>query len=278
MRARSRAEGLDLGGARPGGGRPHRRRVPRPAAGRRRGGRPHGQQRRAPRGRRPAHGSRRAPPPRRRRRQPGRPPRGAALAAGHLRGRPGPAGRGAPPARGRGPPRRAGLGDPALSAVHGVLARARRFLLPLRGEPNATIGRPSPFLRQFRRATGSLVEQRGLMLVPGPDEPAAGVHRRRGCRGGLRGGDRPAGPGRADPRRRRPRGAHLGRRRRHLLAGCSARKVRAVSAPVAVFAVASALLRPRGRGAVTDHGAQPLPRQPPTHRGRRVAVSSTPRP
>lgn len=40
--------------------------------------------------------------------------------------------------------------------------------LPLRAEPFATIGRPSPFLRAFRRATGSTVEKRGLMLVPGP--------------------------------------------------------------------------------------------------------------
>jgi uncharacterized protein YbjT (DUF2867 family) len=40
--------------------------------------------------------------------------------------------------------------------------------LPLRGEPNATVGRPSPFLRRFRAMTGSLVEDRGLMLVPGP--------------------------------------------------------------------------------------------------------------
>ena len=40
--------------------------------------------------------------------------------------------------------------------------------LPLRGEPHATIGRPSPFLRRFRSATGSTVEDRGLMLVPGP--------------------------------------------------------------------------------------------------------------
>lgn len=39
--------------------------------------------------------------------------------------------------------------------------------LPLRGEPFATIGRPSPFLQTFRKATGSLVEDRGLMLVPG---------------------------------------------------------------------------------------------------------------
>lgn len=39
--------------------------------------------------------------------------------------------------------------------------------IPLRDEPYATIGRPSPFLRMFRRATASLVEDRGLMLVPG---------------------------------------------------------------------------------------------------------------
>lgn len=45
--------------------------------------------------------------------------------------------------------------------------------LPLRGEPHATIGRPSPFLRRFRRGTGRLVEDRGVMLVPGP---AAQVH------------------------------------------------------------------------------------------------------
>jgi uncharacterized protein YbjT (DUF2867 family) len=40
--------------------------------------------------------------------------------------------------------------------------------LPLRGEPHATLGRPSPFVRRFRSVTGSLVEDRGLMLVPGP--------------------------------------------------------------------------------------------------------------
>jgi hypothetical protein len=40
--------------------------------------------------------------------------------------------------------------------------------IALRGEPNATIGRPSPFLRSFRSATGTLVERRGVMLVPGP--------------------------------------------------------------------------------------------------------------
>ena len=40
--------------------------------------------------------------------------------------------------------------------------------LPLRGEAHATIGRPSPFLRRFRSMTGCLVEDRGVMLVPGP--------------------------------------------------------------------------------------------------------------
>jgi uncharacterized protein YbjT (DUF2867 family) len=39
--------------------------------------------------------------------------------------------------------------------------------LPLRGEPYATIGRPSPFLNRFRGLTGSVVEDHGLMLVPG---------------------------------------------------------------------------------------------------------------
>ena len=40
--------------------------------------------------------------------------------------------------------------------------------LPLRGEPNPTAGRASPSLRRYRGLTGSLVERRGLMLVPGP--------------------------------------------------------------------------------------------------------------
>jgi uncharacterized protein YbjT (DUF2867 family) len=39
--------------------------------------------------------------------------------------------------------------------------------IPLRGEPFATISRPSPFLRTFRSWTGTLVEDRGVMLVPG---------------------------------------------------------------------------------------------------------------
>lgn len=39
--------------------------------------------------------------------------------------------------------------------------------LPLRGEPCATVERPSPFLRRFRAGTSRLVEDHGVMLVPG---------------------------------------------------------------------------------------------------------------
>jgi uncharacterized protein YbjT (DUF2867 family) len=71
------------------------------------------------------------------------------------------------------------LEDHVRSAVSGsVILRFPPFMevwlalvgssLPLRGEPHATVGRPSPFLRRFRAATGSMVEKRGLMLVPGP--------------------------------------------------------------------------------------------------------------
>jgi uncharacterized protein YbjT (DUF2867 family) len=39
--------------------------------------------------------------------------------------------------------------------------------LPTRGEPHATVDRASSSLRRFRRLTGTLVEDRGVMLVPG---------------------------------------------------------------------------------------------------------------
>jgi uncharacterized protein YbjT (DUF2867 family) len=39
--------------------------------------------------------------------------------------------------------------------------------LPARGEPHATVARPSPFLQRFRKVTRTLVEDRGVMLVPG---------------------------------------------------------------------------------------------------------------
>jgi uncharacterized protein YbjT (DUF2867 family) len=38
--------------------------------------------------------------------------------------------------------------------------------LPLRGEPRATVGRPSPLLHLYRRVTGTSIEDRGVMLVP----------------------------------------------------------------------------------------------------------------
>ena len=40
--------------------------------------------------------------------------------------------------------------------------------LPLRGEPRATVARPYAFLRRFRRVTGRSVEDRGVMVLPGP--------------------------------------------------------------------------------------------------------------
>jgi uncharacterized protein YbjT (DUF2867 family) len=40
--------------------------------------------------------------------------------------------------------------------------------LPLRGEQRATLNRPYATLRRFRRLTGSTVENRGVMVVPGP--------------------------------------------------------------------------------------------------------------
>ena len=110
-----------------------------------------------------------------------------------------------------------------LPAVHGGLAGSRRILASRCGvRPIATIGRPSPFLRTFRRATGSTVENRGVMLVPGPTthrQAFIAVRRRGGsvhgrCGLGCRGG--------TDDRRRRPAGAHLGRGRRHLLASAGA--------------------------------------------------------
>ena len=115
--------------------------------------------------------------------------------------------------------------------------------LPLRGEPNATIGRPSPFLRRFRKGTGSIVEKRGLMLVPGPT-----AHRQAfiavadaaaACAAAV---SRPELAGRT---------LDVGGPEvlswddvAAIFSRLLGRKVRAVSAPVGVFAVAAALLRP----------------------------------
>jgi uncharacterized protein YbjT (DUF2867 family) len=40
--------------------------------------------------------------------------------------------------------------------------------LPMRGEQRATLARAYPTLRRFRRLTGTTIDRRGLMLVPGP--------------------------------------------------------------------------------------------------------------
>ena len=53
---------------------------------------------------------------------------------------------------------------PPFMDVHLALAGSS---IPLRGAQNATVDRPSPFLRSFRKSTGTLVEDRGLILVPG---------------------------------------------------------------------------------------------------------------
>jgi uncharacterized protein YbjT (DUF2867 family) len=65
----------------------------------------------------------------------------------------------------------------AQAAMEGVTVRFPPFSdvwlalpgssIPLRGAENATLDRPSPFLERFRRLTGALVEERGLMLVNG---------------------------------------------------------------------------------------------------------------
>lgn len=40
--------------------------------------------------------------------------------------------------------------------------------IPLRGEPHHMLERPYPFLRRFRRVSGTTVERQGRMVVPGP--------------------------------------------------------------------------------------------------------------
>lgn len=65
----------------------------------------------------------------------------------------------------------------AASGLESVVLRLPPFMgawlalvgssIPLRGRDHATLTRPSPFLQAYRSATGRLVEERGLMLVPG---------------------------------------------------------------------------------------------------------------
>lgn len=115
--------------------------------------------------------------------------------------------------------------------------------VPLRGEPNPTVGRPSPFLRQFRKGTGSIVEKRGLMLVPGPTTRRqafiAVADAAAACVAAV---SRPELAGRT---------LDVGGPEvltwddvAAIFSRLLGRRVRAVSAPVGVFAVAATLLRP----------------------------------
>ena len=115
--------------------------------------------------------------------------------------------------------------------------------LPLRGEPSTAIGRPSPFLRRFREGHGVDRREAGLMLVPGPT-----AHRQ----AFIAVADAAAACAAAVSR------PELARRTLDvggpevltwddvaaIFSRLLGRKVRAVSAPVGVFAVAAALLRP----------------------------------
>ena len=117
--------------------------------------------------------------------------------------------------------------------------------LPLRGEPHATVGRPSPFLRRFRSLTGSLVERRGLMLVPGP---AAARHAfiavRDAARACVEAVQRPEEAGAplsvAGPEVLSWRDVS------DVFARVLGRPVRISTTPAAVYAAASVLLRPFG--------------------------------
>jgi uncharacterized protein YbjT (DUF2867 family) len=141
-----------------------------------------------------------------------------------------------------------------LAAVPGsVILRLAPFMeawlalvgsqIPLRGEPNATIGRPSPFLRRFRSVTGSLVEERGLMLVSGPTtNRQAFIAVRDAAAACAVAVSRPDLAGRTievgGPE------ALSWEDVADVYSRVLGRPVRAVSTPTAVFAAASALLRP----------------------------------
>ena len=66
----------------------------------------------------------------------------------------------------------------AASALSGVSLRLAPFIevwaalvgssLPVRGEPRPVTSRPYPFLQRFRRLTGRSIDDRGLMILPGP--------------------------------------------------------------------------------------------------------------
>ena len=115
--------------------------------------------------------------------------------------------------------------------------------IPLRGEEFATLGRPSPFVRGFRRLTGTLVEDRGLMLVPGsPDNRNAFIALEDASDFVVRAVDEPAVGGRvvevAGPEVLSWRDVAATYQR--LLR----RRVRILGTPAAVYGAAAAALRP----------------------------------
>ena len=117
--------------------------------------------------------------------------------------------------------------------------------LPLRGEPHATMGRPSPFLRTFRSVTGSLVEDRGLMLVPGPATARhAFIAVRDAARACVEASHRPGGA----PEPLEVAGPEVlsWRDVAEIFARLLGRPVRISSTPAGVYATASVLLRPFG--------------------------------
>ena len=117
--------------------------------------------------------------------------------------------------------------------------------LTLRGEPHATVGRPSPFLRRFRSVTGSLVEDRGRMLVPGPASArhafiAVGDAARACVEAAQRADEAPEPLEVAGPE------VLSWRDVADIFERVLGRTVRISTTPAAVYAVASVLLRPVG--------------------------------
>jgi uncharacterized protein YbjT (DUF2867 family) len=115
--------------------------------------------------------------------------------------------------------------------------------IPLRGEPHASVGRPSPFLRTFRRGTATLVEDRGIMLVPGnPRNRHAFLAVRDAARATVAAAMSPeesSGPVQvAGPE------VLTWRDVADIFARLLGRPVRILSTPAAVYAVATRLLRP----------------------------------
>jgi uncharacterized protein YbjT (DUF2867 family) len=116
--------------------------------------------------------------------------------------------------------------------------------LPLRGEAHATLGRPSPFLRRFRAVTGSLVEDRGILLVPGsPDHRHAFISVEDAARAAVEAAltDRPAP---AEPVDVAGPEVLSWRQVADLFGEVLQRRVRVLSTPGAVYAAASRLLAP----------------------------------